>query len=100
MSAQQLIDLVVANITNNVVNLSQRGWMLFLGLSNSTENTIAPISDASDIISNSSDIISDASDLPIAIVIGTTVGAVGVVVTLILCIAAIAYGIHKRYVHE
>ena len=85
MSAQQLIDLVVANITNNVVTLSQRGWILSLGPPNNAENPngIAPIGVTSHVQ-----------------ITGWIVATVVVVaVVIILCTVAIAYGIYKRYVH-
>jgi len=83
-SAQQLIELVEAKISNNIANLSHHGWILFLRLSNGTvNNTKAPIS--------------DTSDAPVFVIIGTTIGAICVLIALTLCIAVVAYGMHKRY---
>jgi len=83
-SAQQLIELVEANITNNVVHLSHHGWVLFLRLPNNNESTKAPIS--------------DTNDVPVSVIIGATTGAVCALIVLTLCIVALAYGIYKRYI--
>ena len=83
-SAQQLIELAEANITNNVVHLSHHGWILFLRLSNGNQSMKVPIS--------------DTNDVPVSVIIGTTAGAMCVLIVLTLCIVAVAYGINKRYI--
>ena len=91
-SAQQLINLAVANITNNTANFSQHGWILFLELPNDTKNT--PLPNNTPTPSHSSEI----TDVSISIIIGVTVGAVCVLIVSILCIAAaVVYGMHRRY---